>query len=195
MESIKLEITKEDIIEYLKRHRGDENIKYQEAMFVKYMKETEIFGEEALRILFTKYNKDTNDYTDIYTYTKQSGLIKTKLKTFDNYLSTIQNLDISGVCHIMIPAIRYYGEKTSIQTIKLRPVLETLKVESRDDEQEILQDTFENYRISNQLKYTGNGYEITMNDGRASRELEKLKLVYGTMPIKKIEKVIKMGRY
>lgn len=195
MENLAFKITEEDMIEYLKRHRGDENIKYQEAMFVKYMKESETFGEEALRILFTKYNKDTTDYTDIYTYTKQGGLIKSSLKTFDDYLSKIHNLDISGICHIMIPAIRYYGEKTRIQKIKLRSVLETLKVETRYDEQDILLDTFENYRISNQLKYTENGYEITMNDGRASRELEKLKLVYGTLPIKKIEKVIKMGKY
>ena len=191
MNEINYSITGEDIREYLKKHKEDENIRYQEAMFVKYMRETESFSKEAIEILLAKYNTGDNRYQDIGF----NKMMDAFLPTFNSYLSSIKNLDVSGVCHMIIPAIRFYGNRTSLKAIHIKPVLEALKVESMGDEDDILLDTMENYKICNQLRTIDNHYEITMNEPRANRELEKYKDIYGSMPILRMEKVIKMGRY
>lgn len=114
MGSIELEITKEDIKEYLSKHQEDKNIKYREAMFVKYMKEQGIFTKEAYEILGGRYPSIVDNST------KQIG-------EFSSYLK-LQNLDVSGICHVLIPTLREYSPK-SWTAFKVEDVLEEVSRE------------------------------------------------------------------
>ena len=58
MQDINFKITEQDIVDYLIRHKNDCVIKNKEAMFVKYMKESNITTQESLEILMKKYNLD-----------------------------------------------------------------------------------------------------------------------------------------
>ena len=100
MENIKFEITEQDVKQYLKRHKNDEAIKYKEAMFVKYMREHQEITKESLEILMQKYNWVTDRIDGLYFYDDYDRMRSIPFKTFDSYLDDINNLDISGICHI-----------------------------------------------------------------------------------------------
>lgn len=108
MQDINFKITKQDIVEYLSKHKNDEVIKNREAMFVKYMKESNTITKESLEILMQKYNLDDRKIDGTYSIYDGRGYSKqVELSTFTDYLIDIENLDISGICHIMIPILSY----------------------------------------------------------------------------------------
>ena len=110
MENIGFNITEYDIREYLKKHKNDVAIKYKEAMFVKYMREHQEITQESLEILMEKYNWQDSVVNGIY-YRDSNGILKSEaLSDFNSYLDGITNLDISGICYIMVPVLSYYSD-------------------------------------------------------------------------------------
>ena len=96
MESINFKITESDVIDYLKRH---ENIKYKEALFVQYIREQQKVTKESMEILMRKYNDEVVNPTGI---NNPSCKLFCEFPSFDSHLNNIKNLDISGICHILM---------------------------------------------------------------------------------------------
>lgn len=182
MDNIKFEITENDIKDYLETYKKDENIRYREAMFVKYMRETGIFTKESLEILIEKYNlfriiNATGIYDDSY------GIMENPcyhLSSFSNYLQHLK-LDISGACHIMVPTIKYYG----------------LNVEWYQFEDKTIQKEFaialENYRIAGKISIVNDIPIICMPNDDCEKELYEYEKIYGDVKVKQIRKIIKEG--
>ena len=103
MKEINLKITEEDLKKYLEKHK--DGYKDQEAMLVKYLREnSETITKEALEILLYKYNNEEISITGVYNQ-DSNPVIERSLPNFNKYLSSITNIDISGICHILIPTL------------------------------------------------------------------------------------------
>lgn len=190
MMDIDFKITENDIKEYLKRHKDDENIKYREAMFVKYMKENGIVTKEALEIMMEKYNWDDESITGIYRY-QDFKFLHQELSSFNTYLDNIKNLDISGICHIMIPCIKYYNcseFRHSICASKANHIAELLGVNSYDEDGSVLLNTIDNYRVAELIEDYRTFSRITMSKEKSRRMIQEYSCIYGEEPVKLIRK-------
>ena len=197
MENINFKITEYDIREYLKKHKNDVDIKYKEAMFVKYMREHQEITQESLEILMEKYNWQDNVVNGIY-YRDSNGVLKPEaLPDFDSYLDSITNLDISGICHILIPALGYYSKDGSNFSSIVLEVAEKMKINDTNfDEQKNI--AIDNYRISKLIcvdreEHFGFTLERTnlMKNDRCKKELIEYSHIYGKDKVKQIRKIIR----
>lgn len=185
------EITEEDIKEYFKSHKTDSNIKHREVMFIKYMRENEDISKENLQILLSKYNLEDPTVNNIGF----SKMLETYLPSFPTYLSSIKKLDLSGICHIMIPATRFYGNVTKFKIIRTEKLLDELKIPYIGNEiYDTYLDAIHNYLISNQLAKVDDGYQINMTIPKAKRVLDEFEIIYGTLGVKKIGRIVKAKR-
>lgn len=205
MENIKFEITEEDIKGYLKAHKDDEAIKYKEAMFVKYLKENGIITRESLEILMKKYNSISVPIVGTFAhYDKHNNFLQNPLDSFSLYLKYIKNLDISGICHILIPTLGYYGigkneykllkplnlgmNALSYNLTKKRPDINTMKFELRR--------ACEDYELAGKISLdpsysTKCNVNIHMGREHCRKELLEYSFIYGEEPVDEIRKYIR----
>lgn len=194
MKNIKFEITERDIQEYLKQHKQDESIKYREAMFVKYMKEQQEITCEALEILMKKNNWEDRLINGTYQYDHSGVLQQESLPNFNSYLNGIYNLDLSGICHIMIPVLTYYNVNKIQQNIIKQ--LENLAFEFKLEPLNlgfIEVDAIENYVIAygNEIFRYNNGINLYLSKEKSSKLIQGYTSIYGEEPVKQIRKIIR----
>ena len=197
MENIKFEITEQDIREYLKKHKNDETIKYREAMFVKYMREHQKPTQEALEILMKKYNLRDNRIDGVYFYDDSDRVRSIPLKTFDSYLDDITNLDISGICHILIPTLGYYDTASKNFSLITNEIAKELEINGRNFD-EALRTAIDNYCVSDLINiYYEEHFGFTlerislMKKNRCRKELMEYSHIYGEDKVKQIRKIIR----
>ena len=197
MENIKFEITEEDIREYLKKHENDEAIKYKEAMFVKYMREHQEITCESLEILMQKYNWVTDRIDGIY-HRDNYGILKSEsLTNFNSYLDGINNLDISGICHILIPTLGYYDTTGKNFSFMANQVANELEIKGSNFD-EALRIAVDNYCVSGLINiYREEHFGFTlerinlMKNDHCRKELMEYSHIYGEDSVKQIRKIIK----
>ena len=197
MEKIEFEITEQDIEEYLKQHKNDEAIKYKEAMFVKYMREHQEITCESLEILMQKYNWVTDRIDGIY-HRDNYGILKSEsLINFSSYLDGINNLDISGICHILIPTLGYYDTASKNFSLITNEIAKELEINGRNFD-EALRTAIDNYCVSDLINiYREEHFSFTlerislMKKNRCRKELMEYSHIYGEDNVKQIRKIIK----
>lgn len=203
MRNIKFEITEADIKEYLTQHSDDREIQNREAMFVKYMREQRIITKESLEILMKKYNQDNMPFSDCGLYSCLSNSLKT-LPNFSSYLR-VQNLDVSGICHILVPALGYYKDECiykmasklylGVNSFGVKQLAVTLGVPQSDHSKEVLMDALENYQLADKISKKvdskhGNSnilVDVFMDKEHCERELYEYESIYGLEPVKEIK--------
>lgn len=197
MENIKCEITEQDIREYLKKHKNDETIKYREAMFVKYIRERQVITCESLEILMQKYNFEDDRIDGIY-HRDNYGILKSEsLINFSSYLDGINDLDISGICHILIPTIGYYDTASKNFSLITNEIAKELEINGRNFD-EALRNAIDNYCVSDLMNiYYEKHFGFTlerislMKKNRCRKELMEYSHIYGEDNVKQIRKIIK----
>ena len=197
MENIKFEITEQDIREYLKKHKSDEAIKYKEAMFVKYMREHQEITKESLEILMQKYNFEDDRIDGIYHRDNYEILKYESLTNFSSYLDGIENLDVSGICHILIPTLGYYDTVDKNFSFMANEVAKGLEIKSSNFD-ETLRIAIDNYCVSGLINiYREEHFGFTlekihlMKKGRCRKELIEYSGIYGEDNVKQIRKIIR----
>lgn len=194
MENIKFEITEQDIINYLQKHKSDPSVKYKEAMFVKYLKENGMFTREMFEILLEKSNNKKYLIGE-YSYFDNGIFNETAMPTFDYYLEGIKKLDLSGICHIMIPTLTYYNiaNKRLHVLNELGCLVEKMKFETSESITNVRNDTVENYtiaygkKIENWCSWT----DFNFSKEASRKMLQEYVSIYGEEPVKIIKKIIK----
>ena len=197
MENIGFNITEYDIREYLKKHKNDVAIKYKEAMFVKYIRERQVITCESLEILMQKYNFEDDRIDGIY-HRDNYGILKSEsLINFSSYLDGINNLDISGICHILIPTIGYYDTASKNFSLITNEIAKELEINGRNFD-EALRTAIDNYCVSDLINiYYENHFGFTlerislMKKNRCRKELMEYSHIYGEDNVKQIRKIIK----
>ena len=197
MEKIEFEITEPDIREYLKQHKNDEAIKYKEAMFVKYMREHQEITCESLEIIMQKYNFEDDRIDGIY-HRDNYGILKSEsLINFSSYLYGINNLDISGICHILIPTLGYYDTASKNFSLITNEIAKELEINGRNFD-EALRTAIDNYCVSDLINiYREEHFGFTlerislMKKNRCRKELMEYSHIYGEDNVKQIRKIIK----
>lgn len=181
MENIKFEITEEDIRGYLKVHKDDKNFKYKEAMFMKYLKENNRFTSEALEMLIRKFS-----FNSVLVFND-------KLPSFISYSNPIQNLDLSGICHILIPTMKYYGKSefhaNQLYT-NLGMVSDTLVI-PMENPLEVIESTLDDYRICGKVETNDMLINIKMSKESSRGELLAYQEIYDENKVKRIRKIIR----
>ncbi len=197
MEEIKFEITEQDIREYLKKHKNDEAIKYREAMFVKYIRERQVINCESLEILMQKYNFEDDRIDGLY-HRDNYGILKSEsLINFSSYLDGINDLDISGICHILIPTLGYYDTASKNLSLITNEIAKELEINGRNFD-EALRTAIDNYCVSDLINiYYEEHFGFTlerislMKKNRCRKELMEYSHIYGEDNVKQIRKIIK----
>ncbi len=197
MENIKFEITEQDIREYLKKHKNDEAIKYREAMFVKYIRERQVITCESLEILMQKYNFEDDRIDGIY-HRDNYGILKSEsLINFSSYLDGINDLDISGICHILIPTLGYYDTASKNFSLITNEIAKELEINGRNFD-EALRTAIDNYCVSDLINiYYEEHFGFTlekislMKKNRCRKELMEYSHIYGEDNVKQIRKIIR----
>lgn len=190
MESIKLEITEEDIRTYIEKNK--ERYQDREAMFVKYMKENKI-TKEAVEIIVEKYNWQNFFTTDTYPYVSKEVVKEDTLPNFESYITGIHHLDISGICHILIPTMKYYGKRkfhVNQLYVNLDLMANNLMV-PMNSPLEVMDSTLDDYRICRKVEIENKMLHITMNREACRKELLVYQDYYEETKVKRIKKMIR----
>lgn len=180
MENIKIEITEQYIKDYLEKYKN--YYKNCGPLFVKYLKDNRNnFTEEMFEIL-TKGKIDLDN--------------KDELTSFNPMPSTIENLDLSGICHILIPTMKYYGN--NIITVdqlygNLEYVADELLIKI-DHPLDIVESTLNDYEICGKVKTENQTVKIKMNREHCTGELSVYETFYGRTKVKKIRKIIRESK-
>jgi len=99
MENLKVYITNDDIKKYLLIHKEDENIKYKEVLFLKYLNDTDYRTLEKFD-MYLRHVKDRKSFYEKYNILD--------LFTFDKYVSIISqyhNIELEDIMLMLIPIL------------------------------------------------------------------------------------------
>lgn len=200
-ETVKLGINLNDIAEHIKSHREDKNIKYLEVLFMQYMKENYFQAKETLPMLIYKYNLLILPMDQLKSTMDSIHSSLTKEKSFEDYLSSVQNLDVSGICDILFPTLKLHGVEGSFyqgyeQVVK--QVIEELKISDSDDIAPILDNAILNYVLVNQLEeiaflekdISSIFYKIKVGKNHCYGMLHAYEDIYGKDKVDEVRKVI-----
>lgn len=186
MKKIKFELTEEDIRAYLKQHH--DYYKNCEAMFIKYLKDNKHnLTKEMLQILFEKEN-------GIYVSKRNICIGEThNLLQFEAKPSVVEKIDLSGICHILIPTIKYYGQSeihlNHLYT-KLDIVSQKLTVPMTNPS-EVLESTIDDYLVCDRIEIDDKDIRIKMGREHCKNELSSYEDFYGEDKVKRIKKLVK----
>lgn len=179
MEKFTLEISEGKIRKYLKKYKN--YYKYYEPLFIQYLKENK--------------NNLTDEILEILTDGKIKFDNNGQLPCFDTSPSNIKNLDITGIYHILVPAIRYYypdRKRINIYSIdnKATKVANEFELELNTNQDE-LKSVLNNYEICKNINL--NRGIVTFNIGReySRKQLMAYETFYGEKEVKKVRKIIR----
>ncbi len=181
MENIKFEITEQDIIQYLKLHRYDKFIRYHEALFVQYMREQQKFTSESIEILTNKY-----PILEGYHTSSESFL------QFATYLHHFHHLDFSGIGHILIPAMKYYGQDIVTRNLlytNMCMIADQMAIPILSPDQ-VIDATLDDYRICGQIDGNNQIFHIKMGKEYCRHTLSGYQEFYVENKVKKIQKIM-----
>lgn len=192
MEKINFEITKDDVKNYLKRHENDQNIKYKEALFVQYIKNQKKLTKEAMEILMWKYN---DEFVSPVEINSSSCNIFHEVPSFDSYLNNIKNLDISGICHILIPSFGYYEYMDPCYSC-LEKIPSKLLGTTDQKQNDYLVGAINDYYLLGKVDKVMFSdillaIDIKMSRKMCEMELQTYSLIYGEDSVKKIKNLVK----
>ena len=197
MQDINFKITDEDLQKYLEKHKDE--YEYKEAMLVKYLRENkEKITKEALEILLYKYDNDEISTTGVYDY-NSNPVIERSLPNFNKYLSSINNIDISGICHILIPTLGCFDkyhlnyEFLSTKKFELNDLSKVLIASSPYVDFMTLKSAAEDYCITSKIcaNICDNHtmfIKFNISKEECAKELDTYKEIYGENNVKIISK-------
>ena len=195
MTEIHLVVDLNDIAEYIKNHRKDENIKYREALFIKYMKENYFQAKETLPMLIYKYNLLILPMNQLKSVMDSINFSLTKEKSFEEYASSVQNLDVSGICDILIPTLKLYkvyGGYYQNYENAAKKVIEELKISDSSDIAPVLANAMQNYVLVDQLELISQAfYRIKVGKSHCYEMIKAYEDIYGKDKVDEVRKVIK----
>jgi len=183
------EIYEEDILEYINEHQNNNDIKYREAFFMNYLQENDPNTWELLMIIINKYNllllpmeKLKSKITDIYGNTS-------KKLTFSKYLSSIKELDITGICYMLFPILKLYNH----EVIDYERLLKLLKynLDIDLDDEKILENSCINYVLVKQLKVDKSNMIFLPDDKECLKMVKKYEEIYGKENVRKVKGYVK----
>ena len=177
MENLKLEISEQQIRDYLKKYQN--YYKDCGTLFVKYLKDNT--------------NNPTEEMIEILTEGKITINNSGEISSFNPIPTYIEKLDLSGICHILIPTIKYYGE--SIITIdqlywNLENAAEKLSV-SINHPLDVVISTIDDYQICEKVKLEDQILKIKMSRESCRRELFVYQNFYDKDKVKQIRKIVR----
>lgn len=194
MKNIEFIITKEDIKNYLNGHNSDKEIQDNEAMFIKYMKEKNILTKESIEILMEKYNNDTIPFSDCGLYSCLSNNLKI-LPNFSSYLK-VQKLDVSGIYHILVPALGYYKitDKVFLSFNEVKQLPSMFNVPQVSNFKDTLMETLDDYQLIGKVNIFEYDHEllvdVLMDRDGCQNELYQYELIYGMDSVSKIKSLV-----
>ena len=180
MININLEITEKDIKKYLKDNK--ENYRYYEPLFIKYLKDNkDKLPREIISIMISELAK-VNDNDELCDFN----------------LETVHNLDLSGICHILIPATRYYDyDRQMISIVGLNDPLKIIANEFQiplENQIDVINEAVDNYRICGKVEIVFDDFlKFKMSREYARNELSLYQEYYDKDKVKLIRKIVKEG--
>ena len=189
------ELNNSDIRKFVKNKEFsyEYNIKYREALFVRYLNENKNITLEQVNMFINKY--DTKDHNF-------NMLTLANLDTFSNYIKNIK-FDKNSVFEVLIPAIAYYRgnhyhlaygltevEKLHLDLCVLEMKLHEKSMNIKDDKQKYFDCYFnvlENYETVDLIWNN----TIEMNKEIARRTLKEYANIYGEEPVELIKEHVR----
>lgn len=180
MENIKFEISEEDIKRYLEKNKV--KYKYKEALFIKYLKENRFnLTKEMLEMLLMK-----------------NGIIDSKMIDIDYYnsfntKSFKYDLNLTDICHILIPTMKYYDQKEfhiNKLYVNLDIASDRLLVPMTNP-MDVIESTLDNYRICDKVELDDEIIKVKMGKEHCRNELLVYQEFYDEDKVKKIKKLVK----
>ena len=188
MSSIKLETEEEEIRNYMKRKEKD--YQYKEALFIKYLKDNGV-TRERLEMLLKKHHQVDKTVYGTYRIGLNARLLD-PLPLFNDDLKIIHNLDINGICHILIPTMKYYGKNTT-NIGGLYANLDLLSSElmvSMNNPLNVINSTLEDYKMCRNIEIDGVKVNICMSRETCRKELQVYQDYYEESKVKQIRKIM-----
>lgn len=194
MKDITFKITEKEIQRYLENHK--DLVLNKEALFVRYIKENAELSIEALNMLTMKYN-----YVDIqsdFDHLEENEILSSSFINFEEYLKK-QKLDLTGVCHIIIPSIGLYSSNRVLfpfqETFTLHAIATKLGIGINENINNILSTTVENYTMTGQITefndvITSYSY-FKMGREKCRKILLEEENIYGKENVQKIRKLVR----
>lgn len=208
METIKFEITGEDIGSFLKKHQNDSNYRNREALFVKYMKENGVRTQEFIEIYALKNGLIFQEgYPTLY----EGKSPQVPLQTFSKYCESL-SLDVSGLCHIFIPALGVFSYPFGFSSVGIYYHLVNVRkkifssipnADSRPNEKEfrIFKGAIDDFQVANQLEVenfkeemasTSDWGEWKISKERCAKILKEDEKIYGSFEVEKVKSLVKI---
>lgn len=186
--------TEKELVDYLNYKRQNGGVAISDEMFIKYLKESKYFTHEVFEMFSKKYRSG---------YGAGEILIDgepIKFSTYDDYISSIKNLDLSGIAHMTFPILKHYnlvsgGYNMSELTHVITGISEEFPILSASKKSDVA-NAFKNYQLAGNMLVT---YEIerstphmilTMSDDVAKKEILGYKKVYGNQNYERVKKLL-----
>lgn len=96
---MKINVTQEDIDKYMLAHKSDIDIKYKEALFLKYLDDTDDKTLEKVEM----YVKKLDDKSEFYKKTNVTDLFN--FKKYLELISSCRNIDVYDISLMLVPAL------------------------------------------------------------------------------------------
>lgn len=193
MKAINYEINEDDIRKYLHEHRKSELLKYKEALFVDYIKNTKGLTKEKIDILIKKYNISNCDVNTLCFLSDNAKTGVVLLEEFSDHLSKVSRLDINGICHMLIPIIKNNGyDSINRDKIKIRLYRDCLLHDfgftyaSRDKINDCVDNAIDNYSVANKVKATLDNDILLLSKNNSQLEMKSYSELYGKDVVKTI---------
>ena len=186
---MKYEVCEKDILEYISEHQNNNDIKYREAFFINYLNENEQDTQELLTIIISKYKllllpieKLKSEITDLYGNSSRE-------LTFSKYLSSIKELDITGICYMLFPILKLYNHEVIDYERLLTFLKNNLSIDV--DDEEILENSCINYTLVRQLKVDKGNIVFLPNGKECLKMVKKYEEIYGKENVRKVRRYVK----
>ena len=144
-----------------------------------------------------KYNWQDSVVNGIY-YRDSNGILKSEaLSDFNSYLDGITNLDISGICHIMVPILSYYSSykyHVYMWYKELSNVCRKLEFDTNyERKQSAIKNMKDNYLIAFDDRHIYQESEIyfRFSKDESRKMIESYSHIYGEEPVKQIRKIVR----
>ena len=191
-------ISLNEVVEYIYEHSDNPNIKYREALFVKYIRDNFKYSKEAFNMVINRYNILTYPLANLEIELQHLHDAMTRQMSFKNYISSINKLDISGICYMMFPIMKLYkidGSYFEGYEKLLEILVADFNISNTDQLKQELIDTMQNYQLLRQVKreelLPNYFFTIKLDKNRCLKMIDAYQQIYGQETVTKIKTNIK----